>query len=510
MKTYLFLIGGTGSRVLRSLTMLLASGVKINEDAEIVPVVMDYDATNEDLRRTHELLARYRSLNEKCDYTQYKFAEGGFFKTKVGELKNKAQISFSNDRNTFAKLIGYQSLDKVSHETRVLIDSLYDTSSSESLSRELNLELSVGFKGNPNIGSVVINDYFKSEQFKEVLGNFNEGDRIFIVGSIFGGTGSSGLPQLVRKIRESEEENIDKTAPTAKKEMRNCKVGACVVLPYFGLKRDDNSAINSNSFKSKAKAALSYYSSAGVNEKMDEVYYIGCDKIGTYENCEGGKGQKNAAHLVELLSAMSIVEFINRGTVRVPGKTKYYTYTVQNGLVEENTKLPELSFQELIARPTNDSQVYLNYMKHLNEFAFFSKFFLSNTRKQAEKRGLFSSKEEYYKRLESCLKPGEDLSERLNDFISQEFIPWTEELRTNVQLQFQAFDFTKDINDIIKLDASNNKKVKGVEDAMVRAIAEFLGPEKFDRSETEKQSRYFMRAAYKAGEAAVNKYNTEG
>lgn len=509
MKTYLFLIGGTGSRVLRSLTMLLASGVHVKEGCEIVPVVMDYDATNEDLRRTHELLARYRGLHDICDYENYKFADGGFFKARMGELQNNAQISFTNDKNTFAKLIGYQSLEKVSPETKLLIDSLYDTSSSESISRELNLELSVGFKGNPNIGSVVINDYFKSGQFKEVVDNFNDEDRIFIVGSIFGGTGSSGLPQLVRKIRETDAEKIDKNTPDTTVPMRNCKVGACIVMPYFGLKENSKSAINSNSFKSKAKAALSYYHSAGINQKLDEIYYIGCKKTGTYENCEGGSGQKNAAHLVELLSAMSIIEFINHNEDRRDGHTKYYTYTVKNGLDDKNS-LKDPCFQELLARPSSDSTVYRNYMKSLNEFAYFCKFFLTNTRVQADKKGLFSSKEEYYKRLELCLKPGEDFSEKIYDFITKEYMLWVDELKSNAQLAFQPFDFSKDINSILKIDDLNTKKVKGIEDAMVRAIAEYLGQEKFENEDLEKQKRFFMRAAYKAGEAAMNKYNTEG
>ena len=509
MKTFLFLIGGTGSRVLRSLTMLLASGVKIEGGNEIVPVVMDYDATNEDLRRTHELLARYRGLHEICDYTNYKFDEGGFFKTKIGELHNKAQISFSNDRNTFAKLIGYQSLENISPDTKLLIDSLYDTSSSESLSRELNLELSVGFKGNPNIGSVVINDYFKSSQFKEVVDNFNIGDRVFIVGSIFGGTGSSGVPQLIRKIRETDAEKIDKNTPNTTIQMRQCKVGACIVMPYFGLKENPKSAINSNTFKSKARAALSYYHSAGINQKLDEVYYIGCDKTGAYDNCEGGSGQKNSAHLVELLSAMSIIEFINHDADRKEGQTKYYTYTVQNGLNEKNL-LKDLNFQELLARPNSESDVYKNYMKGLNEFAFFCKFFITNTRIQSQKKGLFSSKEEYYKRLETCLKPGEDFSERINDFIYKEYLPWIDELKSNVQLGLQLFDFEKDINNILKIDDLNNKKVKGIEDSMVRAIADYLGQEQFGKEDLEKQKRFFMRAAYKAGQAAMLKYNTEG
>ena len=57
-KLYIFGIGGTGSRVLKSLVMLAASGVKIEADA-IVPIVIDPDFANADLTRTLELIKTY-------------------------------------------------------------------------------------------------------------------------------------------------------------------------------------------------------------------------------------------------------------------------------------------------------------------------------------------------------------------------------------------------------------------------------------------------------------------
>ena len=46
MRTFIFAIGGTGARFLRSLTMLLASGCKDTKVAdEIVPFLIEYDAS---------------------------------------------------------------------------------------------------------------------------------------------------------------------------------------------------------------------------------------------------------------------------------------------------------------------------------------------------------------------------------------------------------------------------------------------------------------------------------
>ena len=54
-KLYVFGIGGTGSRVLRSLTMLLASGVECKSD-KIVPIIIDPDDSGADKTRTIDLM----------------------------------------------------------------------------------------------------------------------------------------------------------------------------------------------------------------------------------------------------------------------------------------------------------------------------------------------------------------------------------------------------------------------------------------------------------------------
>ena len=56
-KLYIFGIGGTGARVLRSLTMMLASGVQLGQD-ESVPIFIDPDESNADLSRTVDLMKR--------------------------------------------------------------------------------------------------------------------------------------------------------------------------------------------------------------------------------------------------------------------------------------------------------------------------------------------------------------------------------------------------------------------------------------------------------------------
>ena len=57
-KLFVFGIGGTGSRVIRSLVMLMAAGVKIQNCDKIVPIIIDPDTQNGDMNRTVELLKK--------------------------------------------------------------------------------------------------------------------------------------------------------------------------------------------------------------------------------------------------------------------------------------------------------------------------------------------------------------------------------------------------------------------------------------------------------------------
>lgn len=76
-KLYIFGIGGTGARVLRSFTMMMAAGVNIGAD-EIVPIIIDPDASNADLTRTVALMNNYRAIHSSLSFT--KNNESTFFR----------------------------------------------------------------------------------------------------------------------------------------------------------------------------------------------------------------------------------------------------------------------------------------------------------------------------------------------------------------------------------------------------------------------------------------------
>lgn len=292
-KLFLFGIGGTGSRVIKSLVMMAASGVDIKASA-IVPIVIDPDFANADLTRTIEQIKTYSSIRSELDFTAS--SQNEFFKTKFEDVVNGYRLRLRDTKNKkFKEFIQYDTLGK---ENRALASMLFSENN-------LEADMEVGFKGNPNIGSVVLNQFTDSDDFIAFAAAFKPGDRVFIVSSIFGGTGASGFPLILKNIR-----SIPSTLPNCD-AIQKAPVGAITVLPYFAVKPEENSQINSSTFIGKTKAALHYYENnvTGNNSSVNVLYYIGDERNKQYENKEGGQLQKNNAHIVELASALSIVDF---------------------------------------------------------------------------------------------------------------------------------------------------------------------------------------------------------
>lgn len=290
-KCYVFAIGGTGSRVLRSLTMMLAANVDVKAE-EIVPVIIDPDSSNADLTRTVKLMDTYKSIRDSLDRGK----EDGFFKTEIIKQNANYSMQISNTSDmTFGRFIDVNSMGT---ENRALVNMLFSQNN-------LKSSMKVGFKGNPNIGCVVLNQIVKSRQFADFANSFVEGDKIFIVSSIFGGTGASGFPLLLKTLRKS-------TDFPNYSLINNAEIGAISVLPYFRVRTSAESEIDSSTFVSKAVAALAYYENNIYRDKLiNALYFIGDDIANIYENNEGGRLQQNEAHIIEFLSATAIVDFCN-------------------------------------------------------------------------------------------------------------------------------------------------------------------------------------------------------
>lgn len=371
MRVFIFGIGGTGARVLRSFAMLIAGGIKINQNSlEVIPVIIDMDAHNGDTARTRDLLRNYYSIRGTFLSPTAPSQEDTFFNVRFRPFNRldpdqadaaslDVQFDFQNRDNTFANFINYDGLNQVNKD---LIELLYNDSLDDN--PELHLNLSVGFKGNPNIGSVVFNDLKHAQQFKNFEGSFTGEDRVFIISSIFGGTGSSGFPTLTKLIRNSTNNNLAKA-----------KIGAITVMPYFNVDTDEKSAINSSIFDTKTKSALSFYSGDKDINSINALYYIADNnQSGTLPNAEGGASQINPSHMVELLSATAIVDFVNKSDNELSTHSSYefgaehddnpFTINKFNGITKERYIKP-------LIRMAYAAKIATEFIPQLKDNAFY-------------------------------------------------------------------------------------------------------------------------------------------
>jgi Tubulin like len=425
--TFIFAIGGTGARVVRSLTMLLASGMKLNDNDKVIPIIIDLDTENEDTARTIKALDLYKVIRDTA-YGNNAVVKDGFFAGNLaklnslrtettGEVKESFQLKFAGINDTFEKYLRTGELD--ASVDLPLLRLLYDDSDRSNPNTELKLELTKGFKGNPNIGSVIFTDLQSTPEFEFFKNAITEGDRIFIISSIFGGTGSSGFPQLLKLIRTSNNNKL-----------KNAVIGAITVMPYFSVQDKKESAIDSSRFMSKTKAALSYYEHEMESMKLNALYYIADAHRGNpYENNEGGAAQKNDAHLVEMIAATAAVHFINRPTGDFRDTTEYFEFGVKQDQ-------PVLSIGHFFDESRRQ------VMEPLTRFKYFSKLYLEYLPEHL--KTTFSK---------SCNLPEEFNShpyyQALRSFFEKHFMEWLQELKRNSR-SFAPFNLGGNFNTLIE------------------------------------------------------------
>lgn len=349
-KIYIFGIGGTGARVIRSLTMLMASGVELGGNIDtIIPIIIDPDKSNGDLTRTISLLKDYKFINEQLRFG--KNSQSKFFRTKIDDLETnfRMQVADVEDKD-FQTYIKYYNLDQ---QNQALVSLLFSK-------KNLEAHMDVGFKGNPNMGSVVLNNFSTDDgnDLEKILESFSSGDKIFIISSIFGGTGAAGFPLLLKTLRGAQNSNLPSSAFVA-----NAPIGAITVLPYFGVQHDDDSEINMDSFLSKTKSALSYYRE---NLDVDTLYYISDKLAKNYENNEGDSAQRNNAHIVEMISALSIVDFCRTGIH--DGTPCYKEFGMEADYDPVSLKGLSDSSRSLLAKPLISMFIFQKFYKeHLKD-----------------------------------------------------------------------------------------------------------------------------------------------
>ncbi|MDE5902098.1 MAG: hypothetical protein K2H21_02655, partial [Muribaculaceae bacterium] len=154
-KVYVFAIGGTGSRILKSLTMLLAAGVKTSA-TEIVPIIIDPDAGCGDKTDTVLLMDYYTQLRDTLSL--HDNGKISAFSTPLGNLGFPTPYVMPMGNNTNTGFGNYMHFGMLDNANMAMANMLFSSSNQAA-------DMTIGFTGNPNIGSVVLNQFATSQQF---------------------------------------------------------------------------------------------------------------------------------------------------------------------------------------------------------------------------------------------------------------------------------------------------------------------------------------------------------
>lgn len=323
IRHYYIGVGGTGARVAEALVHLCAAGLGPDE---LFLMLIDPDAGNGNLSRTTELISKYQDIQKQISTR----ADGvRLFATRIVTPDPVVWTIFDQQNQTLAGFIQLSSLEASAKPLKNFAELLFTEG-------DLDEKLNEGFRGRPAIGAVVMaqpnTEVPPWNRFWEEIGKVNRADeaKVFVVGSIFGGTGAAGIPTLGAAAVLHDKASLD-----VERDKSKIYLGTCLVLPYFtfdqNVPQEEKARlfVKAEDFPLATSAALYYYLTKQL--AYDEMYLLGDsggEVVGKFG--AGAAGQKNRAHYVELGAALGALDFYARGEP-APARDKQYFITARNG-----------------------------------------------------------------------------------------------------------------------------------------------------------------------------------
>ncbi|MEM0996202.1 MAG: hypothetical protein AAGN35_03945 [Bacteroidota bacterium] len=328
---FLIAIGGTGMRCLESFIHLCSIGMFDRQTINVLAI--DTDFNNGNLERTRNLIENYVNLKKDANGEQQALQDS-FFSAIVNYFEFTPE--YTGNRANFREIsrsTGQPEATK--RQNQVIANLLMDPATQ-------NFNLSHGYRGQTHLGSHLMYHAIKSElyevdhgfkrpaensivRFIDRLKSNGEGAKVFIMGSIFGGTGASSIPIIPRAFRDALKV-LDSS------EELNPLYGATLLTNYFGFTkpkgaqlREQHVIADSGRFALNSQAALKFYNAdKTVRKYYCRLYHVGWPGL-TYDydkselrqqnkapegtTTTGGKHQRNPAHVIELMCATAAMHF---------------------------------------------------------------------------------------------------------------------------------------------------------------------------------------------------------
>lgn len=323
MKQYFVLgIGGTGMRCIESLIHLCAIGMF--DDTEIHLLALDTDSNNGNFARLKELKEAYcgtKGLDEPSRTVHI----DTFFSANI------KYYEFCPDyetKSSFEAVFNYSNTRSVKSEEADLADLF--------LSKDVEqFNLRHGYRAQTHLGSMMMYHSIieaarssKKNDLQRYLQQLttacqNGSPRVFILGSVFGGTGASSIPIIPKALSEAAM-IVNNGAVNI---LGSAYFGSTLLTAYFNFKAPSDAEIKNQKviaqsarFALNSQVAMMFYDDdTTVKSTYQKFYMLGTDGMtwNPMQNQQptktitGGAEQRNDSHYIELLSACAALDFLN-------------------------------------------------------------------------------------------------------------------------------------------------------------------------------------------------------
>lgn len=340
MAHYFIGVGGTGARCLEALVYLAAAGLI---EGNLQALLIDPDANNGNSSAAEGLLGYYYLVHRERQPRNVQFP--GRFRTQNAPLPVLFQSRINDDgqvparwnaqqRNNrrFSEIVEYASRPL---KLRSFIDLFYQSS-------DLSMDLEVGYQGRTNVGAVALKQDLEEtrdieqtglrEFLRALTNDLQNGEaRVFVAGSVFGGTGAAGIPTLPALIK-----GLD-AAALPQNSRDKLRWGCALMGPYFIFPRDASGNRNlgpgtdSTKHPVATQAALLHY--AHTHPGYQHVYFLGAPYRNqtNEQNHPGGDRQRNLPHYAELIAALAAWDFYNLPDIHHEERKLHYADSFDNG-----------------------------------------------------------------------------------------------------------------------------------------------------------------------------------
>lgn len=309
-KLYVIGVGGSGAKCLESMIHFAATGLL--GDSKLELLLVDPDESNGNVERTRNSLNIYQNCQQLVNAGDKAVSSGWMGATIKyhGLWSPFAQESQSRELGSFFR---YSTLRSNEPALSSLFDVMYSA-------EERTQTLDEGFRGRPAIGSAVMSQIDMRRlgeapwstliQSIEADAGNGQNPKILLCGSMFGGTGASGLPTIAKLI------NNCLNPPGESKNIRgSVRLGCVFLLPYFSFTVPPDAESNEGLFASadhfllNTEAALRYYVDRS-GDLFDSIYLLGNESTEAVKFSVGRGTQNNQPHFIELMAALGARDFL--------------------------------------------------------------------------------------------------------------------------------------------------------------------------------------------------------